>query len=220
MVNGLIGRKIGMTQVFDDQGNHVPVTVIQAGPCVVVGHRNQTRDGYEAVQIGLVEHIAAARLSKPRRGQFEKHKLPPMRHVQEFLVVGGEKPAVGEKFLADLFQPLDLVDIIGNSKGKGFQGVMKRHGFGGGKATHGSMHHRGPGSIGQSAYPSRVFRGMKGPGQMGNRRITVKNLEVVQVDAEKNMLVIKGAVPGAPGAYLTIRRSQRPPKKAAPTESS
>jgi large subunit ribosomal protein L3 len=143
-----------------------------------------------------------------------------MRHVQEFPVTGGEKPAVGEKFLADLFQPLDLVDVIGDSKGKGFQGVMKRHGFGGGKATHGSMHHRGPGSIGQSAYPSRVFRGMKGPGQMGNRRITVKNLEIVQVDAEKNMLVIKGAVPGARGTYLTIRRSQRPPKQAASTESS
>lgn len=220
MLNGLIGRKVGMTQVFDDQGNHVPVTVIQAGPCIVVGHRNQARDGYEAVQLGLVEHLPPGRISKPRRGQFEKHKLPPFRHVLEFPVSGEEKPAIGEKFLADLFQPTDLVDVIGTSKGKGFQGVMKRHGFGGGKATHGSMHHRGPGSIGQSAFPSRVFRGMRGPGHMGHRRITVKNLEIIQVDAEKNMLVIKGAVPGAPGTYLTIRRSQRPPRKPASADSN
>jgi large subunit ribosomal protein L3 len=186
---------------------------------VVVGHRQPEREGYQAVQVGLVEHIPSSRLSKPRRGQFDKHKLPPMRHIKEFQAAGEEMPPVGEKVLADLFAPSDLVDIIGDSKGKGFQGVMRRHGFSGGRATHGSMFHRAPGSIGCSAYPSRVFRGTKLPGQMGNRRVTVKNLEVVQVDAEKNLLVIKGAVPGAPGSYLTIRRSKRPPRRPAPVES-
>ena len=211
MVNGLIGRKVGMTQVFDDKGNHIPVTVVQAGPCVVVGHRTTQTDGYQAVQVGLVEHVPPGRISKPRRGQFEKHKLPPLRHVHEFKVTGEELPPVGEKVLASLFQPLDRVDVIGTGKGKGFQGVIKRHGFSGGKASHGSMFHRGPGSIGQSAYPSRVFPGMRMPGQMGNRRVTVKNLEVVQVDEENNLLVVKGAVPGARGTYLMIRRSVTSP---------
>ncbi len=214
MVNGMIGRKVGMTQVFDEKGKQIPVTVVQAGPCVVVGHRQKERDGYEAVQIGLVEHIPAKRLSKPRRGQFDKHKLPALRHVKEFTASGDEMPAIGDKVLADLFQPSEWVDVIGESKGKGFQGVMRRHGFSGGNATHGSMFHRKPGSIGQAAYPSRVFPGTRLPGQMGNKRITVKNLEVIQVDAEKNLLVVKGAIPGARGAYLTIRRSQRQPAPA------
>ena len=150
--------------------------------------------------------------------------MPPTgyttRHMAEVPVDADDESKPGDAVLADIFGADEKVHVIGRSKGRGFTGVIKRHNFSGGKATHGSMHHRGPGSIGQSAYPSRVFRGMKGPGQMGNRRITVKNLEVVQVDAEKNMLVIKGAVPGSPGTYLTIRRSQRPPKKSAPTESS
>jgi len=216
MVNGLIGRKVGMTQVFDTQGNHVPVTVIQAGPCVVVGLRVPERDGYQAAQVGLVEHLPASRLSKPRRGQMEKHGLPPMRHVKEFPVQGESGPAVGDQLLATIFEPLDLVDVIGLSKGKGFQGVMKRHGFHGGKASHGSMHHRGPGSIGQASYPSRVFPGVRGPGQMGHKQITVKNLQVVQVDGDRNLLLVRGAVPGARGTYVVIRRSQRPPRKPEP----
>ena len=206
MVKGLIGRKVGMTQVFDEAGNHIPVTVLEVGPCIVVGLRTSDRDGYQAAQVGLVEHLPAHRLSKPRRGQFEKHGLPPVRHVKEFGLVG-DSPAVGDQVLVSLFEPADRVDVIGVSKGKGFQGVMKRHGFSGGRATHGSMFHRQPGSIGQSSYPSRVFPGMKGPGHMGHRRITVKNLEVVQVDEANNMLVVKGPVPGARGTYLEIRQS-------------
>jgi large subunit ribosomal protein L3 len=198
-----------MTQVFDEQGNQVPVTVLQAGPCVVVGVRSQDRDGYRAAQVGLVEHIPAKRLSKPRRGQFEKHDLPPMRHVREFRIDGEDTPALGDKLNASLFQPADRVDVVGVSKGKGFQGVIKRHGFSGGRASHGSMFHRAPGSIGASAYPSRVYPGMRGPGHMGHRRVTVKNLEVVRVDEENNMLVVKGSVPGARGSYLVIRRSQK-----------
>ncbi|MGD8376551.1 MAG: 50S ribosomal protein L3 [Acidobacteriota bacterium] len=209
MVNGLIGKKVGMTQVFDEQGRQIPVTVLQAGPCVVVGLRSVERDGYEAAQVGLVEHKRARKLSKPRRGQFEKHKLPPMRHVKEFAIEGEAAPALGDQVSAALYQPADRVDVIGVSKGKGFQGVIKRHGFGGGRATHGSMFHRAPGSIGPSAYPSRVYPGMRGPGQMGHRRITIKNLEVVQVDEEKNMLVVKGSVPGSRGTYLMIRRSKK-----------
>jgi large subunit ribosomal protein L3 len=215
MVDGLIGRKVGMTQVFDGHGNQIPVTVLKAGPCLVVGLRSAERDGYRAAQVGLVEHLPAGRLSKPRRGQFEKHKLPPLRHVREFRIEGDRAPAVGEEVNAGLFQPADLVDVIGISKGKGFQGVVKRHGFRGGAATHGSMFHRAPGSIGASAFPSRVFPGMRAAGHMGDRRVTVKNLEVVRVDAENHMLVVKGSVPGARGAYLLIRRSRKAKRDAS-----
>ena len=197
-----------MTQIFDEQGNQVPVTVLQAGPCIVVGLRSAERDGYSAAQVGLVEHIPAKRLSRPRRGQFEKHNLPPLRHVKEFAIEGEAAPALGDKVMAGLFQPSDRVDVVGVSKGKGFQGVVRRYGFRGGRATHGSMFHRAPGSIGQSSFPSRVFPGMRGPGHMGHRRVTVKNLEIVKVDEENNMLVVKGSVPGARGTYLVIRRSR------------
>ena len=216
MVNGLIGRKVGMTQLFDEQGNQIPATVLEAGPCMVVGLRTTDRDGYRAVQVGLVEHLPAGRISRPRRGQFAKHDLTPLRHVREFEVVGeGDGPAVGDQVLASIFQPSDLVDVVGVSKGKGFQGVIRRHGFSGGRASHGSMFHRAPGSIGAAAYPARVFPGKKGPGQMGNRRVKVKNLQVVKVDEEKNVLVVKGAVPGARGTLLMISRSQRAPARAA-----
>ncbi len=215
MVNGLIGRKVGMTQLFDESGRQIPVTVLQAGPCVVVGLRVPERDGYAAAQVGLVEHRPASRISKPQRGQMEKHGLPPMRHVREFRVEGDEGPAIGDKVLVSLFQPADRIDIIGVSKGKGFQGVMKRHGFRGGKASHGSMFHRRPGSIGQASYPSRVFPGIRGPGHMGAERVTVKNLEVIRVEEDSNLLVVKGAVPGSRGSYVMIRRSlgQRPAAK-------
>ncbi len=211
MVEGLIGRKLGMTQVFDEQGGSVPCTVLAAGPCVVVQKKEKTRDGYEAVQLGLVEPGKASGVGRARRGHFEKAGLPPTRRLREFrLLPGGEPPVVGEKVLVTLFKIRDRVDVIGISKGKGFQGVMKRHHFRGGAASHGSMFHRAPGSIGSSAFPSRTFAGTRMGGRMGGDRVTVKNLEVLRVDEENNLLVIRGAVPGARGAYLAVRRSRAP----------
>lgn len=211
MVEGLIGRKVGMTQVFDAEGGTTPCTVLQAGPCVVVGKREPAKDGYEAVQLGLVEPGKARGISRALAGHFHKANVPPARRQKEFrLLPGGESPAVGDKVLATVFKPKDRVDIIGVSKGKGFQGVMKRHHFRGGAASHGSMFHRAPGSIGSSAFPSRTFRGMRMGGRMGGDRVTVKNLEVLRVDGENNLLVVKGAVPGARGAYLVVRRSRAP----------
>lgn len=208
MVEGLIGKKIGMTQLFEEDGRVVPVTVIEAGPCVVVQKRDAARDGYEAVQLGLVEAKAAKRATKPMRGHHEKAGVPPTRLLREFRLVGDGEVKAGDPVSVEIFAGVGSVDIVGVSKGKGFQGVIRRHGFGGGRATHGSMFHRAPGSIGQSAYPSRVFPGMRGPGQMGNCRITVKNVAVVRIDAERNLLLVRGSVPGARGATLEIRRSQ------------
>ena len=220
MVEGLIGRKIAMTQVFDEEGGTVPCTVLQVGPCVVVQKRDTTRDGYEAVQLGLVEAVKVKRVTKARQGHFAKANLPPTRRIREFrLLPGSDAPAVGDKVLVSLFKPKDHVDVIGVSKGKGFQGVMKRHHFRGGAASHGSMFHRAPGSVGSSAFPSRTFRGMRMGGRMGGDRVTVKNLEVVRVDEENNLLVVRGAVPGARGAYLAVRKSRAPiriPKPQAP----
>jgi len=208
MIEGLIGRKVGMTQVFQDNGVVTPVTMIEAGPCVVVQRKTKDRDGYEAVQLGLVDAKAAKRANKPQRGHHEKSGVPPTRMLREFRLLAESELKPGDPVSVEIFQDVSNVDVIGTSKGKGFQGVMKRHGFAGGKATHGSMHHRGPGSIGQSASPSKVLRGMKGPGQMGNERVTVKNLEVVRVDAEKNLLLVRGSVPGASGTALLIHRSK------------
>lgn len=211
MVEGLIGRKVGMTQVFGTEGETIPCTVLVAGPCVVVCKREPAKDGYEAVQLGLVEPGKTRGVSKPQAGRFQKADLPPMRRQKEFRILpGGDPPAVGDKVLASLFKPQDHVDIIGISKGKGFQGVMKRHHFRGGAASHGSMFHRAPGSIGSSAYPSRVFRGMRMGGRMGGDRVTVKNLVVLRVDEANNLLVVRGAVPGAAGAYLEVRRARAP----------
>jgi large subunit ribosomal protein L3 len=223
VLEGLIGRKIAMTQVFDDTGRVVPCTVLQVGPCVVVQRRDKSRDGYEAVQIGLVEAVKVKKVGRAMKGHFAKANVPPTRRVSEFrLIPGGDDPAVGGTVLVGMFKVDDTVDIVGTSKGKGFQGVMKRHHFRGGAASHGSMFHRAPGSIGSSAYPSRVFRGMRMGGRMGGDRITSKNMTVVRIDEENNLLVVRGAVPGATGAYLAVRKSRSPlriPKVQAPPKT-
>ena len=212
MVAGIIGRKIGMTQVFGDDGVVSPATVLAAGPCVVVQRKTIARDGYDAVQLGLVEQRKRSpRVSKAVAGHYRRANVPPTRIRRELaLAAGGEAPQAGEQVLVSLFAAGDQVDVVGASRGRGFQGVVKRHGFGGGRATHGSMFHRAPGSIGQSSWPSRVLKGMRAPGRMGGDRVTVRNLRVVQVDAENHRIVVRGAVPGAPGGYVIIRRAVAP----------
>ena len=205
-VEGIIGKKVGMTQVYSDDGRALPVTVIEAGPCVVVQRKSKEGDGYSAVQLGLVEQKKVKRVTKPMKGHFDKAELPPCRVLRELPVAEDAEVKVGDKISVDLFAPGDKINIVGTSKGRGFQGVIKRHGFGGGKKTHGSMFHRAPGSIGQSAYPSRVLKGTRMPGHTGSERVTVKNLEVVRVDAGNNLLVVHGSVPGAGGSYGVIRK--------------
>jgi large subunit ribosomal protein L3 len=207
MVTGIIGQKVGMTQVFADDGTVEPATVLKAGPCVVVQQKSVDGDGYVAVQLGLVQD-KPARVNKALAGHYQRAGVPPTRVRREVKVESGaELPKTGDEVLVSLFAEGDRVDITGMSKGRGFQGVMKRHGFHGGGATHGSMFHRAPGSIGQSSYPSRVFKGMKGPGRMGGDRVTVSNLRVIQVDADTHRLVVRGAVPGASGGYVVIRKA-------------
>ena len=204
MVRGILGKKIGMTQLFDDDGRVVPVTVVQAGPCVVVQRKTKDTDGYEAVQLGLVESRPHRNAPKPIQGHFAAAGIPPTRVLGEVPVDTDDETKPGDAVLADLFETNDTVHVAGRSKGRGFQGVIRRHGFGGGRATHGSMFHRAPGSIGQSADPSRVFPGAGMPGQTGNARVTVKNVTVVKVDADRNLLFLKGGVPGARNSYIRI----------------
>jgi large subunit ribosomal protein L3 len=205
-VQGLIGKKVGMTQVYAEDGRAIPVTVIEAGPCVVVQRKSAPKDGYSAVQLGLVEARKVKSVPKPMKGHFEKAGLPPCRVLREFKVEAGSEVKVGDKISVELFSPGDEITIVGVSKGKGFQGVVKRHHFRGGAATHGSMFHRAPGSIGASAFPSRVLKGMRAGGHMGSDRVTVRNVKVVRVDTESNTLVVKGAVPGSGGGYLVINK--------------
>ena len=205
-VQGIIGKKVGMTQVYAEDGRAIPVTVIQAGPCVVVQRKSKEKDGYSSVQLGLVEDRKVKRVTKAVKGHFDKAGLPPCRVLREFTVGDGEELKVGDKVSVDLFAPGDVVDIVGVSKGKGFQGVVKRHHFRGGAATHGSMFHRAPGGIGASAFPSRVLKGLRAAGHMGSERVTARNLTVVRVDAGRNTLVVKGSVPGAGGGYVVIRK--------------
>jgi large subunit ribosomal protein L3 len=208
MSPGIIGKKIGMTQVFRPDGQVVPVTLLKAGPCVVVQRKTPARDGYDAVQLGMVEF--AKKANKPIAGHLKKSGAEGVRMMKEFkLRAGGGDPKVGDRVLVDQFKPTDKVDVTGTSKGRGFAGVMKRHGFGGGDGSHGSMFHRAPGSIGASSYPSRVFPGTRMPGQMGDVQVTVRNLEVIEVDTEDNVLMVKGAVPGPNGAYVIVRRAKR-----------
>jgi len=207
MVNGIIGKKLGMTQIFAPDGTVTPVTVIKAGPCVVVQRKTVSTDGYEAVQLGFVEEKAPRRINKPMKGHFEKAGIPPTRILREFRIEDlGEGIVVGDKVLVDQFSENDIVDVIGTSKGRGFAGFVKRHGFGGGRATHGSMFHRAPGSIGASAYPSRVIKGTRMAGHMGVERNTIKNLRVMRVNTEENLLLIRGSVPGPNGAYVLIKK--------------
>jgi large subunit ribosomal protein L3 len=203
-IEGIIGKKVGMTQVFAEDGALVPVTVIQAGPCLVVQKKTADKDGYDAVQIGLVEKISNRRVTSAMRGHFEKAGVQPVRTLAEVSYSGDAN--VGDKVQVDMFKPGDSIDVVGQSKGKGFQGVVKRHHFRGGAATHGSMFHRAPGSIGSSAFPSRVLKGMRAAGHMGDDTVTQRNVKVVRVDAETNILVVKGAVPGASGGYVVIRK--------------
>jgi large subunit ribosomal protein L3 len=209
MVDGLIGIKVGMTQIFDENGVVIPVTVIKAGPCVVVQTKMKDRDGYEAVQLGLVEFIKPSRVNKPRGGHFQKAGIPPCRVLREFKLQGDvETPKVGEQILvSQVFQSKDKVDVRGTSKGRGFAGLVKRHNFAGGVATHGSMFHRAPGSIGASAFPSRVVPGMRAAGHMGDEIVTVRKLEVVRIQEQENILLIKGAIPGRNGGYVMIKKT-------------
>jgi large subunit ribosomal protein L3 len=208
MLTGIIGRKVGMTQLFAADGTVRPVTVIQAGPCVVVQAKTGASDGYEAVQLGLVEE-KPAKVDKPLAGHYKRANVPPTRVRREVRVkAGGEAPKAGDQVLVSaVFNAGDRVDVIGTSRGHGFQGVIKRHNFRGGAATHGSMFHRAPGSIGASSYPSRVVKGMKGAGHMGNARVTTRNLRVERIDVENNLLMLRGAVPGSDGGYVIIRKA-------------
>jgi large subunit ribosomal protein L3 len=205
-VQGIIAKKVGMTQVYAQDGRAIPATVLAAGPCVIVQRRSKAKDGYSSVQLGLVEERKVKRVTKAMAGHFKKAGVPPCRVLREIRVEDGAELKVGDKVSVSIFAAGDKVAVSGVSKGKGFQGVVKRHHFRGGDATHGSMFHRAPGSIGASAFPSRVLKGMRAAGHMGQDRVTVRNLEVVRVDEKSNLLVVRGAVPGAGGGYLVVRK--------------
>ena len=208
MSPGILGKKIGMTQVFRPDGQVVPVTLLKAGPCVVTQRKTPASDGYDAIQLGLVEF--KKRANKPAAGHLKKANAEGTKFMKELRLRQGDndlKP--GDRVLAEEFKPLDKVDVIGVSKGRGFAGFVKRHHFRGGDASHGSMFHRAPGSIGASSFPSRVFPGMRSAGHMGTDQVTIRNLEVVQVDTEDNVIMVKGAVPGPNGGYVLVRRAKR-----------
>jgi large subunit ribosomal protein L3 len=212
MISGIIGRKVGMTQIFAEDGTVTPVTVIKAGPCVVVQTKSAAgRDGYNAVQLGLVEEkpVRLKNVSKPLQGHFEKTGggLPPTRILKEIRLGAEPEAAIGDQVKADIFADGDKIEVVGRSKGRGFAGTIKRHNFNRGPESHGSMNVRKPGSIGQSAYPSRVIKGTKSSGHMGDDRVTVKGLTVAKVDAENNLLMVRGAVPGANGSVVVVRKS-------------
>jgi len=209
MAIGLLGRKVGMTQIFDEQGKAVAVTIIQAGPCPVVQKKTVERDGYEAIQIGFHAEPKAARLTRPVRGHLDKGKVLYHRHLGEIRLRGGEGDfQVGQVLTVGLFAAGDRVKVTGITKGRGFQGGVKRWGYRGGPMTHGAMFHRAPGSIGASSYPSRVFRGHHLPGHMGAVQQTVRGLQVFSVDPEKNLLLVRGAIPGPTGGLLTVRKGK------------
>jgi large subunit ribosomal protein L3 len=218
-VAGILGKKVGMTQLFDSKGEVHPATVLQAGPCVITQHKTQTKDGYDAAQIGLVEFVKESRLTSPMKGHLAKHNLPPVKFVREVPIEVEEKAQAdgdgikaGARVLVDIFEGEKFVDVVGVSKGRGFQGVVKRHHFGGGPKSHGSMFQI-TGSIGSSAFPSRVFKGMRMSGHMGHDRVTVRNLRILGVEKDDNLLVVEGSVPGPNGGYLVITKSKKPPRE-------
>ena len=202
----IIGKKVGMTQIFDEKGKVIPVTVIEAGPCVVAQVKTVETDGYNAIQLGF-EDVKESKLNKPERGHFTKAGLALKKHLREFRVEDFEDLTVGSEIKADAFEAGDKIDVQGTTKGKGFQGVIKRHGQSRGPMGHGSMYHRRPGSMGPTSTPGRVFKGKKLPGHMGRVTVTIQNLDVVKVDMDKNVILIKGSVPGAKGAILKLRKS-------------
>jgi large subunit ribosomal protein L3 len=211
MSPGILGKKIGMTQVFRADGQVVPVTVLKAGPCVVVQRKTPASDGYDAVQLGFMEYAKKSGATKPAAGHLKKSGAEGVKFLREFRLEEGTNGDMkaGDRVLVDEFKPNEKVDVIGVSKGRGFAGVIRRHGFKGGPSGHGSMFHRAPGSIGASSFPSRVFPGMKMGGQLGMARVTVRNLEIIEVDAEENVLLVKGAVPGPTGGYVVVRRARK-----------
>ena len=207
MVTGIIGKKVGMTQLFQPDGTVYPVTVLKAGPCVVAQVKSVETDGYQSVQLGLVES-KPTKENKPTAGHFKKAGVPPTRVRREVTVAAGSEPVkAGDQVGVSIFADGERVDVVGTSRGKGFQGVVKRHHFAGGRMSHGSMFHRAPGSIGASSFPSRVVKGMRMGGHMGAARVTVRNLKVLKVDAENNLLLVEGSVPGGPNAILIIRKA-------------
>ncbi len=221
-VAGILGKKVGMTQLFDEKGDVHPATVLQAGPCVITQHKLQIKDGYDDAQIGLVEFVKESRLTKAMKGHLGKHNLPPVKFAREVPIEVEEKEKAatdgngalkaGDRVLVDIFEGERFVDIVGVSKGRGFQGVVKRHHFGGGPKSHGSMFQI-TGSIGSSAFPSRVFKGMRMSGHMGNAKVTVRNLRVLGVDKDENLLVVEGSVPGPNGGYIVITKAKKPPRE-------
>ena len=211
MKKGIIGRKVGMTQIFDEKGNVIPVTVIEAGPCTVAQVKTVETDGYDAVQLGFGE-VKDKHINKPEKGHFAKTNLEPKKHLREFRLDDVSNFKVGDELKADVFEAGEKVDIQGTTKGKGFQGVIKRHGQHRGPMGHGSMYHRRPGSMGSTSTPGRVFKGKKLPGHMGRVTITIQNLDVVRVDMDKNVILLKGSVPGAKGSILKIKSAVKATK--------
>jgi large subunit ribosomal protein L3 len=214
-VDGIIGIKLGMTQIFAEDGNLVGVTVLQAGPCVVVQRRTKEKDGYDAAQLGLVEFVKPQRVNKPMTGHFKKANVAPVKILQEVRIEESkDETKVGDRVLVESFKAGELVDVRGVSKGRGFAGGVKRWHYAGGDATHGSMFHRAPGGIGGSSFPSRVWKNQHFPGHMGNARVTAKNLKVIKVDSDENLLLVRGSVPGPSGTYIFIHKARKAAKKA------
>jgi large subunit ribosomal protein L3 len=215
-VTGILGKKVGMTQLFDEKGDVHPVTVLQAGPCVVTQLKSLAKDGYEAAQIGLVEFVKSSNINKPETGHLAKTEAPPVREIKEVgLEVdaeGAQTVKAGDRILVDIFSETKFVDIIGTSKGRGFSGVVRRHGFSGGLASHGHMF-QVQGSIGASSFPARVFPGQRMPGHFGTDQVTVRNLRIRGIDTEENLLLVEGAVPGARDGYLVISKAKQPPRE-------
>ena len=208
MFSGLIGKKVGMTQIFGEKGESIPVTLIEAGPCVVLQKKTSAKEGYEAVQLGY-EDVKEGKLTKSLRTKFSKIKVKPKRYIREFRVSNPDDYEVGQELKVDIFEEGSFIDVCGTSKGKGFAGVIKRWGFKGGPKSHGSRFHRAPGSVGASSSPSRVFKGQKLPGQMGNKRVTTQSLKIMKLDKEKNLLAVKGAIPGASKQIVILKKAEK-----------